>query len=47
MNISELKPAIKEITQFAVAQNNGFTIRIHAGENDSLRNNVLKSIQLV
>ena len=46
-DISELKPAIKEITQFAVAQNNGFTIRIHAGENDSLRNNVLKSIQLV
>ena len=46
-DISELKPAIKEITQFAVSQNNGFTIRIHAGENDSLRNNVLKSIQLV
>ena len=46
-DISELKPAIKEITQFAVAQNNGFTIRIHAGENDSLRDNVLKSIQLV
>ena len=46
-DISELKPVIKEITQFAVAQNNGFTIRIHAGENDSLRDNVLKSIQLV
>ena len=46
-DISELKPAIKEITQFAVAQNNGFTIRIHAGENDGLRDNVLKSIQLV
>ena len=46
-DISELKPVIEEIVQYAVNEDEGFTIRIHAGENDSLRDNVSKSIQCV
>lgn len=46
-DISELKPVIKEITQYAVNEDKGFTIRIHAGENDSLKDNVYKSIECV
>ena len=46
-DITELKPAIKEIVRFVVEKDPNFTIRIHAGENDSLRNNVEKSIDCV
>ena len=46
-DISELKPVIKEIVQYAVNEDEGFTIRIHAGENDSLKDNVFKSIECV
>lgn len=46
-DISELEPAIKEIVQYAVNEDDGFTIRIHAGENDSLKENVYKSIECV
>lgn len=46
-DISELSPVIKEIVEYEAYEDNGFTIRIHAGENDSLRDNVLKSIQSV
>ena len=46
-DISELQPVIKEIVQYAVTEDEGFTIRIHAGENDSLRDNILKSIQCI
>ncbi len=46
-DIEDLKPAIKEIVQEIAAQDKGFTIRIHAGENDSLKDNVRKSIQCV
>lgn len=46
-DISELKPAIEEIVQYACNEDNGYTIRIHAGENDSLRDNVRKSIECV
>lgn len=46
-DISELKPVIKEIVEYVTSKDKGFTIRIHAGENDSLRDNVLKSIQCV
>lgn len=46
-DIADLKPIIKEITYFATQEEPGFTIRIHAGENDSLRDNVAKSIQCV
>ena len=46
-DITELKPVIKELVEYAVKEDNGFTIRIHAGENDSLRDNVAKSIEAV
>ena len=46
-DISELKPAIKEIVNYVTTEDSGFTIRIHAGENDSLKDNVRKSIECV
>lgn len=45
-DITELKPAIKELVEY-VKEDKGFTIRIHAGENDSLKDNVAKSIECV
>lgn len=46
-DISELQPAISEIVRYVVEEDNGFTIRIHAGENDSLKDNVEKSIDCI
>ncbi len=46
-DIEDLKPAIEEITQYVAEEDNDFTIRIHAGENDSFRENVAKSIKCV
>ena len=46
-DISELKPVIKELVQYAVTEDEGFTIRIHAGENDSMRDNVANSIKCI
>ncbi len=46
-DISELQPIIKEIVQYAVNEDKGYTIRIHAGENDSLKDNVSNSIKCV
>ena len=46
-DISDLKPAIREIVQFVVNNDKGFTVRIHAGENDCLRDNVAKSIKCI
>ncbi len=46
-DISDLQPAIKEIVKYVNNEDKNFTIRIHAGENDSLRDNVRKSILCV
>lgn len=46
-DIAELKPVIQQLVQYAIEEDEGFTIRIHAGENDSLRDNVAKSIECV
>ena len=46
-DISDLKPAIAEIVKYVENEDKEFTIRIHAGENDSLRDNVRKSIMCV
>ena len=46
-DISELRPAIEEIVQYVCNEDKGYTVRIHAGENDSLRDNVRKSIECV
>ena len=46
-DISELKPVIAELVKYVAEEDSEFTIRIHAGENDSLINNVQKSIECV
>ena len=46
-DISELKPVIAELVKYVAEEDQEFTIRIHAGENDSLINNVQKSIECV
>ncbi len=46
-DISNFKSLINELVEFAVNEDDGFTIRIHAGENDSLRSNVEKSIKCI
>ena len=45
-DINELKPVIKEIVKIA-KDDPYFIMRFHAGENDSLKDNVLHSIQCV
>ena len=45
-DIEELQPVIKELVDYA-GTNKDFTIRIHAGENDSLKDNVSNSIKCV
>ena len=45
-DIEELEPVIKELVAYAKT-NKDFTIRIHAGENDSLKDNVSNSIKCV
>ena len=45
-DIMELKNVIRELADIA-GQNPGFVLRIHAGENDSLRDNVANSIRCV
>ena len=46
-DIYKFKPVIKEIVEYATEQNDGFTVKIHAGENDSLRSNVERSIACI
>lgn len=46
-DISDLKPVINELVQYAVTEDPGFTVRIHAGENDCLKDNVAKSIACI
>ncbi len=46
-DIGELKAVIKEIVTKIASEDPNWTIRIHAGENDSLKSNMAKSIQLV
>ena len=46
-DIYKFKPVIKEIVEYAVEQDDGFTVKIHAGENDSLRSNVERSIECI
>ena len=46
-SINELQPVINEIVRYVVEEDPNFTIRIHAGENDSLRDNVENSIDCI
>ena len=46
-DIEELKAVIREIVTGIASADPNWTIRIHAGENDSLKSNMAKSISLV
>lgn len=46
-DIMDLKDVIKELVEYTIKEDKYFTIRIHAGENDSFRDNVKKSIECV
>lgn len=46
-DITELKPVIERIVKYVEQEDKDYTIRIHAGENDSLRDNVENSIKCV
>ena len=46
-DIAELKAVIKEIVTKIASEDKNWTIRVHAGENDSLKSNMSKAIQLV
>lgn len=45
-DIRELRPVLRELVAIA-GENRGFVLRIHAGENDSLRDNVANSLRCV
>lgn len=46
-DIAELKAVIREIVTKIASEDKNWTIRVHAGENDSLKSNMSKAIQLV
>ena len=46
-DIEELTPIINELVKYAIKENNGFTVRIHAGETDAFSSNVEKSIDII
>lgn len=46
-DIGELKAVIKEIVTKIASEDKNWTIRVHAGENDSLKSNMQKAIYLV
>lgn len=46
-DVAELKAVIREIVTQVAAKDENWTIRIHAGENDSLKSNMARSIELV
>lgn len=46
-DVMDLKPAIKELVNYVYEIDPDFTIKIHAGENDSLRDNVSKSVMCI
>ena len=46
-DIAELKSVIKEIVTKIASEDKDWTIRVHAGENDSLKSNMARSISLI
>ena len=46
-DVRELQPVIEEIVQYVENEDPDYTIRMHAGENDGLKNNVYNSIECV
>ncbi|MGI6508963.1 MAG: hypothetical protein ACOX1L_00490 [Erysipelotrichaceae bacterium] len=46
-DINELKSVIKEIVSTIASKDKYWTIRVHAGENDSLKDNMSKALKLI
>ena len=46
-DIMEMEPAIKEMVRHIIEKDPKFTVRIHAGENDSYRSNIARAIECV
>ena len=46
-DIAELRAVIREIVTRIASEDKNWTIRVHAGENDSLKSNMSRAIQLV
>ena len=46
-DIRDIRPVIEELVQYVACEDNDFTIRVHAGENDSLRDNVANTIECI
>lgn len=46
-DIRNFKQVLKELVEFAIEQDDGFTIRVHAGENDSFKENVERAIECI
>ena len=46
-DIRRFKILIKELVELAITRDDGFTIRIHAGENDSYKENVIRAIECI
>lgn len=46
-DIADFRELIAELVKFAVYEDNSFTIQIHAGENDSHKDNVFSAIECV
>ena len=46
-DIAELSAVIREIVTQIASQDRNWTLRVHAGENDSLKSNMAKTIELV
>lgn len=46
-DITEFKDVIKELVEYALNEDKEYTIRIHAGENDAYKDNVVKAIKCV
>lgn len=46
-DIEELKPIITDLVRYAIKENNGFTVRVHAGETDAFSDNVEKAANII
>ena len=46
-NVTDFIDIIEDIVKYAVEEDNGFTIRLHAGETDSFKDNVEKALDCI
>ena len=46
-NVSDFSDLIEEIVKYSIYEDNGFTIRLHAGETDSFKDNVEQALDCI